>query len=825
MRTILLPHNKTAYQKVMRAFETSRMTCVCHPTGTGKSYIVAAVSEHFKKVLVLAPNIFVLNQQRSVLTWKKDVDYMTYSGLMFNVCDMTKQYDLIVLDEFHRTGADEWGAAVRLLIDSQPEAKVLGTTATPIRYLDGERDMAVELFGGNIASQLSIAEAWSRGNILPIPTYVTGIFNFDKTIADGEERIRKSYRLNDKQKREHIFKLSNAKLDWEQSSGMVRILRRHLDPQTRRMIVFCPVIERLEPMKQQVCQWLRQAGFTIAAAIIMHSRMTELEQREAMDDFESDEGDGIRIIFSVNILNEGVHVPRVGAVLMLRTTASRIVYMQQLGRALTTANTEKPLVLDMVDNLTTTTAIGGFAEEFERLELERVAVEGGEPRRFEVVDYTQSVRDVVKKLVPEEYSHLGLEERLVIIQAYVREHDDLPTQKEYNEYRHWTWLNINYHDDERVVALRHQYRRLFKIEDKVKRVSDFFEANGRFPRKSVKSEQKIAVSWTAIKKKYCDHPLVIELVQREQAWLEAEKERWMKQAVIDVRAFCEQHDRVPVYNRHDKLASVWMRLRKEYPTHPDVLDIASRYTKAGRVFQISLEDRIRMVEDECRKTGYLPRACNNRQISHIWHTLQRNHPDHPDVKRIAATYKPYPYVSEVAKKNIAEVVAFCEEHHRRPFYGDGKSIYGKWYHIIKTYPNLPEVARLIAEYKDVPIDKTKTVEARAAKVMEYYEAHRDFPHTGTSLYNLWSRLRKYHGDHPDVQRLIQLQKQLPKNIPSIRKSIKRYQQYLAEHGQHAAGYNDPETTLWKNIRKYADYFPEIQAIIDQYGWTRTKKNK
>ena len=51
MRTQLYNHNKTAYEKVMRAFETSRMTCVCHPTGTGKSYIVAAVSEHFKKVL------------------------------------------------------------------------------------------------------------------------------------------------------------------------------------------------------------------------------------------------------------------------------------------------------------------------------------------------------------------------------------------------------------------------------------------------------------------------------------------------------------------------------------------------------------------------------------------------------------------------------------------------------------------------------------------------------------------------------------------------------------------------------------------------------
>jgi hypothetical protein len=173
----------------------------------------------------------------------------------------------------------------------------------------------------------------------------------------------------------------------------------------------------------------------------------------------------------------------------------------------------------------------------------------------------------------------------------------------------------------------------------------------------------------------------------------------MKQAVIDVRAFCEQNNRVPVYTRHDKLASAWMRLRKEYPTHPDVLDIASRYTLTGRVFRISLEDRIRMVEDECRRTGYLPRACNDRQISHIWDTLLRNHSDHPDVKRIAATYKPYPYVSEVTKRNIAEITAFCNEHHRRPSRSDGKTIYNKWYHITKTYPDLPEVARLIAEYK------------------------------------------------------------------------------------------------------------------------------
>ena len=50
MRTQLLSHNKTAYQKVMRAFETADRTCVVHPTGTGKSYLIAAVSESFMKL-------------------------------------------------------------------------------------------------------------------------------------------------------------------------------------------------------------------------------------------------------------------------------------------------------------------------------------------------------------------------------------------------------------------------------------------------------------------------------------------------------------------------------------------------------------------------------------------------------------------------------------------------------------------------------------------------------------------------------------------------------------------------------------------------------
>ncbi|MEI3148229.1 MAG: DEAD/DEAH box helicase family protein [Merdibacter sp.] len=57
------------------------------------------------------------------------------------------QPDLIILDEFHRAGAAEWSKGVNRLIELYPEAMLLGLSATHIRYLDNQRDMADELFG------------------------------------------------------------------------------------------------------------------------------------------------------------------------------------------------------------------------------------------------------------------------------------------------------------------------------------------------------------------------------------------------------------------------------------------------------------------------------------------------------------------------------------------------------------------------------------------------------------------------------------------------------------------------------------------------------
>ena len=109
----LFPHNQKAYEAVMNAFAVQDRAAVVHATGTGKSYIGAAVAEHFSNVLIIAPVAFILNEHRKV--HKNNVTFATYAKLLLNYEEIGIGFDLIILDEFHRAGAEGWGAAVNVI--------------------------------------------------------------------------------------------------------------------------------------------------------------------------------------------------------------------------------------------------------------------------------------------------------------------------------------------------------------------------------------------------------------------------------------------------------------------------------------------------------------------------------------------------------------------------------------------------------------------------------------------------------------------------------------------------------------------------------------
>ena len=171
----LLPHNQQAVDKTLAHFKSGKQkAAIIHPTGTGKSYCISAIAEHFNKVAIIAPNNYVLKQIKDVFG-QTQTKYYTYS----KITKITPTgFDLIVIDELHRMGAKTWEVGINKLLQANPEAKVLGTTATPIRYLDNERDMAEDYFKGDVISQIELVDAMAMG-ILPVPHYVVGYYSLE----------------------------------------------------------------------------------------------------------------------------------------------------------------------------------------------------------------------------------------------------------------------------------------------------------------------------------------------------------------------------------------------------------------------------------------------------------------------------------------------------------------------------------------------------------------------------------------------------------------------------------------------------------------------
>jgi superfamily II DNA or RNA helicase len=355
----LVAHNKLTHFKINHLFENSNKVAVIQATGTGKSYLIgqSLIDNISKQCLVLAPSIYILQQQERLLPWLDNVTYMTYAKAVNFTINQWQELNaqFIVMDEFHRAGADTWGKGVELLIKSQPKAKYLGTTATHIRFLDSARNMADELFDNVIANELSLQDAIAK-EILPSPFYISALYQLKETIADYKQHILLCKATKaDKEKSNN--ELESLLVDWEASSGVPDIFNKHLTNIHGKFIIFCESVEHLDDMSEQVRAWFRDAAKIRGENIrrydyVVHSQLSEREVKDDLSDFENaDNSKGIHLLFSVNMLNEGLHIKGVNGVVLLRKTTSPIVYFQQIGRCLQVDGGEQPVIFDLVNNI------------------------------------------------------------------------------------------------------------------------------------------------------------------------------------------------------------------------------------------------------------------------------------------------------------------------------------------------------------------------------------------------------------------------------------------------------------------------------------------
>jgi len=429
-------------------------------------------------------------------------------------------------------------------------------------------------------------------------------------------------------------------------------------------------------MRQEVIGWFSEAGFTVASTCIMHSNLTDGEQREQMRQFESNKDDGIRLMFSVNMLNEGIHVPNVNAVLMLRTTSSRIIYLQQMGRCLTAANVEKPLVLDMVDNITTTTAIRELQDEFDALEIPQAKREGREPHRFEVQDYTLGVRELIGKLVQGTYT---LEERLQFVKAFANQHDRLPRASEKDDYRHWAFLVKFHRDHPEVQALMQRFLRHLSLDDIKQHLRAFAAENDRWPMRHFKQASKQERILSRYFTNHQDQMLQDDDFRRlYEYYRDKDKLTFDKQYPV-VIGYCQRYDRLPtlpvkkelregVTDEDRQAANSWQWLRNKFHDDERVKAISHEY---GRRYlrEKEIVRRVKLLtafisEKQRQPNCFYPEEV---QLKNYMNTLHANpYCEREDVKELLRLADSVKCVAEDADKLLEEYIQFCEDNKKIP---------------------------------------------------------------------------------------------------------------------------------------------------------------
>ena len=399
MSIYLFKHNQEAYEAVTAMLERDGMAAVIHPTGTGKSLIAFKLAEEnpSKHFLWLSPSEYIYQTQLENLGMKfENIQFMSYSRLMKNEDSIdTLRPDCIILDEFHRCGAQEWGKSVRKLLDTCPEAKRVGLSATNIRYLDNQRNMAEEIFDGKIASEMTLGEAIVR-EILPEPKYVIAMYSWKKELEQLQKRIRTL--SNQGLMAENQKLLEQLRRALEQADGLDHVFAKHMEKKNGKYIVFCSSKEHMDEMKQQVCTWFH---LTDPEPHVYTAFYNDTATGREFTSFKKDDSDHLKLLFCIDMLNEGVHVDDVDGVILLRPTVSPTIYLQQIGRALSAGSQKTPVIFDLVNNFDSLYCIDCLKKELEEAFVLFPTTYGEGTHfsgRFQITDEIKDCRILFQKL-------------------------------------------------------------------------------------------------------------------------------------------------------------------------------------------------------------------------------------------------------------------------------------------------------------------------------------------------------------------------------------------------------------------------------------------
>lgn len=318
-------------------------------TGTGKTVMAALDYKHLREELGGDPTLlFVAHRQeiltQSLRTYREVLADANFGELMVagerpelrrhvfaSIQSLHARglgsfspdhFDVIVIDEFHHAEA----ATYRKVIDHFSPRELLGLTATPERA-DGKR-VQDEFFDGRIAAEMRLWQALEDDLLCPFHYF---------GVHDNTDLSNVSWRQGayDPTELTNVLTAGDA-----QARQVVRAVRDKIsDPLRMRALGFCVSVRHAEHMARA----FNQAGIS---ALALSGKTPTAERKAALDGLSNG---AVQVLFTVDLFNEGLDIPGIDTLLLLRPTSSATIFLQQLGRGLRRSD-DKPVltVLDFI---------------------------------------------------------------------------------------------------------------------------------------------------------------------------------------------------------------------------------------------------------------------------------------------------------------------------------------------------------------------------------------------------------------------------------------------------------------------------------------------
>lgn len=342
-------------------------------TGTGKTVMAAVDYRRLRQQLDHSRLLFVAHRaeilQQSLATFRhalrdssfgelwvgshqpKQFEHVFASIQTLTANDVesieSNYFDIVIVDEFHHAAAPTYQ---RLLARLQPR-ELLGLTATPERS-DGLDLLGI--FGGRIAAELRVWDAIDQQYLVPFAYF---------GIHDGADLRDVPFKRGFGYDPEALTNVYTANQYWV-GQVISEASKRIGDLGSMRALGFCVSIRHAEFMSEQ----FNKHGIPAAA---VSGTTPDDERRQVLLDLQAGT---LAVVFAVDLFNEGVDVPQVDTLLMLRPTESATLFLQQLGRGLRRADGKSVCtVLDFV---------GTHRKEF-RFDLRYRALLGGSRKDLE----------------------------------------------------------------------------------------------------------------------------------------------------------------------------------------------------------------------------------------------------------------------------------------------------------------------------------------------------------------------------------------------------------------------------------------------------------